>query len=157
MTNFNSSAAMEIALNGSKEYHAKTASTGKYTPDKRLNAHVQLAARMNKLACALKQKTPDSPFIVPLQKSAEFIDQGYPASDVISTIFSDKEMAKEAGLFVEDVAVDIVSDSVLNAFRQKVTAYSKTASAQPSAPRQVSPRVQAAWNRLNRLQQLIPQ
>jgi hypothetical protein len=149
MTQLTSSEAMHIALVGSRQYHAKTASAGtdQIQPDTRLVAHETLAQRMHKTAELLWQRNPNDPYVPGLQKAAGYINNGYPAVDAISASFADTNMAKEAAAFAEDLAVDVVSDVILDDFQRKVDTHRRIKTASAS-------RSQSALNRFNQLIQL---
>jgi hypothetical protein len=145
----NSKDAIDIAINGSKEFLSKAASASPDTPlqpDIRLQAHLLMKDELVKSAEAIRGENPQSPFIEKLIKIAEFVEKGYPAKTVAAYVTEgDQDSYNKLAEFLTSTGNAILTAIVTNDFNKRVQNYkaSKQAAAvkqaagiKPAAPKQ---------------------
>lgn len=130
---------LNIALNGTKAFQAKIASTsGVVPPDPVLDGHTVMANQLGGLADLFN-------------KTAETVAKGYPAKTAMSQIAEqfqvDPEFIAKTAEYLDDLGALILKSAVLNTFHDKV----RQKTAQTVGTAQPSDRVASAVNRLRQL------
>lgn len=139
---------LDIAINGSRQFHAKAASAnGPVQPDTILDGHREMHAQLTGLAALFG-------------KTAEYVGRGYPARIALDHVASeadvDPEYAEKLASCLDDLGELVLKDLVIETFGNKVR--EKTAQAGPAAttpktaqsPRPTG-RIDSAVERMNRL------
>lgn len=130
---------LDIAINGSQQYHAKAASAdGNIPPDPVLDGHREMAIQLKGLARLF-------------DKTAEYVQQGYPAKVALDHIAResqiDPEYAQKLASGLDDLGSLVLQEIVLSTFDEKVR--QKTAHTNNSGDR-----VSSAIQRLKQLEHL---
>jgi len=139
-TNLSNRDQIDIAINGSKQFHAKAASgQGDILPDIVTDAHQTMATQLLGLARLF-------------DKAAGYVTSGYPAKVAVTHIASeagvDPDYVLKLASSLDDLGELVLQELVLDTFNHKVR--EKTARAPPP-----SPRTNAAMQRLAQLGSLI--
>ena len=129
---------LDIAINGSKQFHAKAASTkGDALPDAVIDGHREMATQLKGLATLFG-------------KTAEYVEQGYPAKIALDHLAResgvDPEYAQKLASSLDDLGELVLKELVLETFESKVR--EKTAQAKPD-------RVSSAVGRMTQLASLL--
>ncbi len=140
---------LDIAINGSQQFHAKSASNGgQVRPDIVIDGHREMAARLQNLSQLFG-------------KTAEYVAQGYPAKVAVDHLAReagvDPDYVQKLGSYLDDLGDLVLTELVLDTFDRKLRA--KQAQATPPQPaRSAGPnsvasseRVAAAMRRLEQL------
>ena len=129
---------LDIAINGSQQFHAKAASAkGDVSPDTVIDGHREIATQLKGLAALFG-------------KTAEYVEQGYPAKIALDHLAReakvDPEYAQKLASSLDDLGELVLKELVLETFEGKVR--EKTAQAKPD-------RVSSAVGRMTQLASLL--
>jgi len=137
-TKLSSRDQLDIAINGSKQFHAKAASAKEEVqPDAVNDGHREMAIQLKGLAHLF-------------DKTAEYVESGYPAKAAVAHIAGESgvesDYVQKLGSYLDDLGDLVLRDLVLDTFNQKVQ--EKTAQAKPAPS---SERINTAMRRLAQL------
>jgi hypothetical protein len=108
--------AMNIALEGSRQFHAKNASavsTAQYRPDPVLKSHQYLAQGMYNTAQELAYSEPHNVLANYLAKAASYVAQGYPAKTACYSVTRDRHAAEKLAYASDQIANDILAEIIV--------------------------------------------
>ena len=135
---------IEIALHGSKEFHAKSAtSSNSLQPDPANDGHREFAVRLNGLADFFR-------------KAAGYVDQGYPVQTVLTRMADDAKIDQETqtkmASLMDDIGEGILRDKVMQTYETLLR--EKKAALHPSPNQSTLNRITGAVQRMSALRAL---
>jgi len=136
---------LDIALQGSKQFHQKKAASGDGTisPDVITKGYTALSGALKNVSARARRHDTNNPYSPLLDKTAEYIGQGFPG-EVACVMASggNEKIAEQVAPFLYACAQDILCACVNESYAHKVAEYKKAkaahmaatkAAAQPSA------------------------